>query len=272
MKRLIPATIGLLALAVIAVPTAFMTGFATSPPVPKVTGSVALSGPPQYASFNAFQQTPVKGSITYTNFGYYPVLGTGVWTVAPWTSLTVHFGGDYAHTVNVTSIVPTSTNSVDFSGNGSYPGYTWTITGSVNGSNIAFQIVYLTGLPGYTFNAVGTIAPDGSMSGTATDTLSRYLTWSTPPASAQEVFSYTAAVTCASVNNAVTPGTATFGFTIPVGVPLAGTNVVVYVTDGGSPGPGNDTWAHGVDSGPGACTTADASTPYPIISGNLVVH
>jgi hypothetical protein len=60
--------------------------------------------------------------------------------------------------------------------------------------------------------------------------------------------------------------TATFGFTIPV-APLAGTPVVVNVFDGGTPGTNGDTWAHGVGTCGGATTT-----PYPITSGNLVVH
>jgi hypothetical protein len=79
-----------------------------------------------------------------------------------------------------------------------------------------------------------------------------------------EVFSYTAAVTCAIVGDT----DATFSYAIPPDLPLAGTPIVVQIHDGGSPGTNGDTWAHGVASGP----CAGSVTAYPIVSGNLVVH
>ena len=269
MKRPVLTVIALLALATVAVPTALVTASATS--TPKVTGSVALTNPLQYASFNAFDQSPVKGSITYTNFTYASP-GSGVWNLNSPVHIDFVIGGSpYDHTMVVDTVTAENTNAIQFTAHGSYdanPSYTWNATGTVTGSAISLNLVY-TGLnPGYQLSLVGTIAADGSMSGTETGGSTG--TWSSPAASAFEVLSYTAPVTCAIVDDTVTPGTATFGFTIPAGTPLAGTAVVVNVTDGGSPGAGNDTWAHGVDNAPGACT--GSTTPYTITGGNLVVH
>lgn len=76
--------------------------------------------------------------------------------------------GTYPHTMNITSVDLTSG---DFSGDGNYnpnPDYTWDVSGNVSDSSLTFTIVY-TGLnPGYTVNASGTIASDGTLSGTAT--------------------------------------------------------------------------------------------------------
>ncbi|HUZ40374.1 MAG TPA: hypothetical protein VMU68_03150 [Acidimicrobiales bacterium] len=244
---------------------------AVNQPAPKVTGGVELSGPLQYASFSAFQTTPVKGSITYTNFSY-AAPGSGVWNLSAVIPIEFTIGGTYDHTMTITSWNATSPNSITFTATGTYNpdpiDYTWTATGTVVGSTVTINLVY-TGLgAGYSLALAGTIASDGSMSGTETGSSSG--TWTSPADSAFEVFSFTAPVTCAFVDDAASPASATFGFTIPASVPLAGTPVVVNVIDGGSPGAGNDTWAHGVDTAPGACS--GATTSYPIIGGNLVVH
>jgi hypothetical protein len=69
---------------------------------------------------------------------------------------------------------------------------------------------------------------------------------------------YTAQVTTVMVNAALR--TATWTYTIPAGFPgLSGIVVTMYVTDGGSPGAGHDTYGHN-------------GTYYPITAGNLVVH
>jgi hypothetical protein len=125
------------------------------------------------------------------------------------------------------------------------------VTGLVSGSDISFTIVYTGTSAGYTFSAVGTIAPDGSMSGTATDSLLQSpLTWTVPAGSALEVLSYTASVSCAVVD--VVASDATFVFTIPPGFPpdLSGLNIVAKVHDGGTPGTNGDTYAAGVATGP----------------------
>jgi hypothetical protein len=232
------------------------------------TGSVGLTGPLQYASFNAFDYgaTGDRGTVNYTNFEF-GAAGTGVWNVGGTHALTTYLGASpYAHTMTINAIVPTSPTATTFSGTGFYnadPSYTWTVSGTVDGSAIDYTIVYTGTSAGYWFHAVGTIAADGSMSGTATDSaLQAPLTWSMAAGSAFEVLSYTAMVNCAVIG-----GTdATFGFVIPAGSVLAGTPVAVRVHDGGTPGTNGDTWAHGV----GTCGAA--TSPYTIVSGNLVVH
>lgn len=74
--------------------------------------------------------------------------------------------GVYPHTMNVVTM--NKTTGV-FSGTGYYnsnPAYTWNVNGTVESSDITFQIVY-TGLnPGYTINTTGDIL-DGDLSGNA---------------------------------------------------------------------------------------------------------
>jgi hypothetical protein len=88
--------------------------------------------------------------------------------------------------------------------------------------------------------------------------------------------SYTADVICANVDSA--GHAAWFTFQIPDGFPgLSGLYVEVKVTDGGSPGAGNDTWGHTATSDAGAAQTwcetqGGGTTDYPIVGGNLVVH
>ena len=56
-----------------------------------------------------------------------------------------------------------------FSGTGTYDpnnAYTWDVNGTITGNAIAFTIVYTGLAPGSTYNSVGTIAGDGSISGT----------------------------------------------------------------------------------------------------------
>ena len=262
-KALAPAVAAALLLFVVMVPAL------AGAPFVHATGSVGLSGPMQYASFNAFDYgaTGDRGTINYTNFEL-ATPGTGVWNISGWQHLIVTLGGTYAHTLTIDRVTPTSPTSMRFRGSGAYDAdgtYTWTVKGTVTGSNIDFDITYTGTSAGYVFSAVGTIAPDGSMSGTATDTLLQApLTWTAPAGSAYEVFSYTAPVTCAVVLGA----DATFVFTIPTGVPYAGTPVVVKIHDGGSPGTNGDTWAHGVATSP--CDGPVGA--YPIVRGNLVVH
>jgi len=88
------------------------------------------------------------------------------WRLNP-SSITFTCGGSpYAHALNTVSENQFTGN---FTGSGYYvadPSTTWNATGNVSGSNVTFQIVYATGNPGYTLNGIGTIANDGSVSGT----------------------------------------------------------------------------------------------------------
>ncbi|MFA6301257.1 MAG: hypothetical protein WC609_02815 [Candidatus Paceibacterota bacterium] len=91
-------------------------------------------------------------------------VGTYVWLA----------GGVYAHDMVITNQNPDGT----FSGTGGYPSggspYTAagqtpeTITGQVTGDTVTFTTTYSGPLnPGYSVTATGTIAPDGTMSGTS---------------------------------------------------------------------------------------------------------
>ncbi len=84
-----------------------------------------------------------------------------------------YLGSDYGHDVNLTQ-----DNAGNLTGNGGSPVganvYTWVITsGSVSGSNISFQANYTATAdavtPQTTMLVTGTIAPNGSMSGTWSD-------------------------------------------------------------------------------------------------------
>lgn len=247
------------------------TAFAAA--TPKATGGVGLS-PTQYLEFNAFDYGPSakdKGTVNYTNFDYHEA-GSNVWDVRGTYPVTFNAGGtDYPHQVTIDSITPTSTTSYTFSGSGHYvtdPSYTWTVTGTVSGSSITFDVVYTGTGAGYTVHGTGTIAPDGSISGNATDSNGTPLTFSTPAGSVREVLSYTASVVCAHVAG----NKASFAYVIPSSSPsLAGTQITFTVTDGGSPAVGNDTVVF--DIGRTNCDGSDATqNPQTPTSGNLVVH
>lgn len=69
-----------------------------------------------------------------------------------------------------------------FSGYGTYaanPAYTWIVSGVVTGNQITMRILY-TGIDaGYYVDLTGTIAPNGTMSGNATQSSGGQFTWLT---------------------------------------------------------------------------------------------
>ncbi len=82
-----------------------------------------------------------------------------------WTLRFMYGVSPYIHEMTVTI----QQLAGSFEGYGHYvldPGYTWTVTGAVSGSNVAFHLVYTGKNAGYFVDAVGTIAFDGTMSGT----------------------------------------------------------------------------------------------------------
>jgi len=223
-----------------------------------LTGSVVLSGPAQFESFNNIGGP--NGSVSYTNFTY-PSSGSGVWSLNN-AEIDFGYGGqNYAHHLIVDGIDVTGLNSYTFTGHGSYDpdqSYTWNATGSVSGSTLSMHILYTGTQAGYYLDFTGTINPGGSVTGTSfSDSLGRTLTVAMPAASLFEVLSYTAPVSNVSLNSAT--GDGSFSFMIPQGTSLTGTHVQVNVHDGGNPGPGHDSYAHN-------------GTSYPITAGNLTVH
>lgn len=261
MRRHVTSTIAAVFLVMVMMASASATSTFTH-----ATGSVWLSSPTQYASFNAFDygDTGDRGTVNYTNFTYSDP-GSGAWVVETGTyTVTFDFGTPYVHTMTIDTVKLFSPTKSTFSGTGFFntdPSYTWTMTGSIIKGVLSFHIVYTGANAGYTVDAVGSAA---TMSGSATTSDAQSATWTLSPSIAHEVLSYTATVTCAVIG-----GTdATFGFTIPAGTPLAGTQVVVMVHDGGTPGTNGDTWSHGL----GTCAAPGGQVNYPITAGNLVVH
>lgn len=85
--------------------------------------------------------------------------------------------GVYPHTMNVTSM---DLETGNFSGDGYYNpdlGYTWDMSGNVTDSAIEFHITYTGKNNGYTVEVVGTIANDGTLSGTATSSSNQTFEW-----------------------------------------------------------------------------------------------
>jgi len=79
---------------------------------------------------------------------------------------------------------------------------------------------------------------------------------------------YTAEIVCAFV----TSDTVRFGYFIPENEPgLAGTPIVWEVTDGGSPGDGNDTAAF-IVANPYTCDTTTVPPGGTVLNGNFTVH
>jgi len=84
--------------------------------------------------------------------------------------------GTYAHTMNITSM---DLETGHFSGVGNFHTGTptWTVSGDVSGSDVSFLINYDSST--YYVNVIGTIKPDGTMSGTAISSSNQASTWST---------------------------------------------------------------------------------------------
>lgn len=253
-------------------------GAAQAGPVQKATGSVLLSDPVQYVSFNAFETSPAKGSVNYTNFTY-PSSHSGVWVPDSFSmAFAVNPSTTTAATydMTVTSFTPTSPTSVTFTGTGECVDVPvscrWisTFTGHINGSSVHIvmrEINQDNASETYEMDAFGTISATGLVSGTWYDD---YYGTVTPPRGGMftiadighEVLNVVAPVE----NVVVEPGIATFQFVVPAGLIDPSTvRVYVEVTDGGSSGAGGtDTWKHG--------TTSGVYTNYPVVAGNLTVH
>lgn len=230
-----------------------------SQPPREAYGSVELGSPLQYEQFLALQGFGrYRGDVDYTNWTYAEP-GSGVFApVAGPDALVFSLGSStYAHTLNGAglNLVALSPTQLAFSGTGSYNGpgnITWTIRGQVNGSRLRATIAYNGSA--YKVTLTGTVANDGSVSGTAKSSQGQALTFTMPAGSFVSVLHYIAPLKAAQVQR----HDATFQFTIPAGSNLAGTKVTVKVHDGGY-GARHDAYAAGV--------TGTTLTPYPIIGG-----
>ena len=90
------------------------------------------------------------------------------WQLNTPSTLTFICGGSpYAHTLNT---VTEDQSTGNFTGTGSYnadTSYKWDATGNITNNNINISILYTGTSAGSVYNLVGTIAPDGSISGTS---------------------------------------------------------------------------------------------------------
>ena len=104
----------------------------------------------------------------YLSNGWTPV--TPRWNLkGDWTLDFVYSGSPYVHEMTVTLQPVCGVVENAFEGYGHYvsdPSYTWTVTGNVVGDTVNFHILYTGTNAGYYVDAVGTIADDGTMSGT----------------------------------------------------------------------------------------------------------
>ena len=124
-------------------------------------------------------------STTYTvhiTDGY--VTNNGWSMTGTWTRNVVYSGTTYTHSYTTTQSGDTYTGTGRKPATGTIEA-TESVTGTITGDYLTFHSTYLTGDPGYTQDAVGTIAPDGSISGTWTDNDGRSGSWTSPAGSAK---------------------------------------------------------------------------------------
>jgi hypothetical protein len=226
-------------------------------------GSVGLSGPSQSVWFRAYETTPARGRLSYTNWEN-PVVkaGTGAWEPNGAFDVDEMYqgGGPYTHSMKVTSMTPTFPMTVLFEGTGSFdpdPTWTETFTGRVRHDVFNMRIKPDDGGAKYEWTWMrvhGTIDANGDVEGTWTDSLGREDDFMID-AAANEVLHYSAPVSDVMVDGT----TATFDYEIPAGIPTpAAYPVTVKVTDGGSPGAGHDTISFN-------------GSAYTVVSGDLTV-
>lgn len=240
-------------------------------PAAKTTGSVTLAGnTPKYLSYDAFQTSPVKGSVSYTDFDYSTnVAGSGVW--AP-EGFNMGFGVTPDPTIvatyaqSITSWTPTSATSIAFTGDGATTGWLSNFQGTISGSAFSLSMTEINAVDSnetYALTATGTVASNGSVTGTWSDNYGSGRTGNfVIDDVGHEVLHYVAPV----AHVAVAGQDANFDYVIPNAPSsgdLAGVPVYIHVHDGGSSGAGNDT----LD----LSTTPTPLYPYTITSGNLTV-
>lgn len=93
----------------------------------------------------------------------------GSWVINTPKAIVFSCGGtNYPHTLNTVS---QNLSTGSFTGTGTYDtnnAYIWNIVGNTKANGITFTIVYTGTNAGYTLNGVGTISPNGSISGNIT--------------------------------------------------------------------------------------------------------
>ena len=133
---------------------------------------------------------------------------TPIWDLTGTYTIVFHCtsgcSGDWPHSMTI-NVMDLGTGG--FSGNGNYipdPGYTWDVTGTVSDSSVEFSILYTGKNAGYYVDLIGTIASDGTMSGTATSSSGQTFTWETTTGAA--TFVRTAEITAPLEDEEVSGG------------------------------------------------------------------
>lgn len=252
-------------------------------PAPKTTGGIgytAYSDVQRHLEFVAIQSR--------TN-----TCGT-FWNVTPVSQFTFRLTGD---TVDYTHHVTLTQSGLTVGGDGGYPltggdAYHWNITsGSIVGNTLLLTAVYDLGAVDTTMNINGTVAPDGSISGTWADNYggARTGTFTAPAGSAVAFATY-----CGKGNAYYSDANGLWYFVNVKAVSVDGTNawfagpviagnvgvgnwLFVKVYDGGEPGKLVDqAWGSFTDeiSAINGVTgeLAPGDGPFTITSGNLQVH
>lgn len=249
---------------------------------PKATGGYGYSygSVQRHVSFAAIQSTTDTCGV--------------FWNVSGTTTITITYGSSsYTHSATLVQTGESITGSGGYPATGTQS-VTWDTTGTVSGSTINLTWDYTYGLTGQK-NLTGTIASDGSISGTWTDNVSgtRSGTWTAPAGTAHATVSYCGKGTFYYSDE---QGNWYFGVVKAVsvsgddawyaaqivagnlGIQASPTNYLfVHVHDGGEPGIGVDTTGGELMNAAGAVSAVvDQATPsidgISINSGNIQVH
>jgi hypothetical protein len=266
-----------------------MSAVAVSAPAPKTTGGIGYSiyGVQRSLDFNAIQTTS-------TSCGSF-------WNLASASQFTFFLTGDlvngYTHHV---SLSQSGMNGSTVGGSGGYPltggdVYHWNVTsGSLVGNTLSLTALYDLGATGTVMHISGTIAADGSISGTWDDNFggARTGTFTAPAGSATSDTTFCNSKGSAFYSDvqgneylvnvrAVDVNGTSAWFAGPVvwsnfGV-APGTWLFAKVTDGGEPGIGHDqVWGSFTDQVTAIAGVTAMATPADggvyISSGNLQVH
>lgn len=245
---------------------------------PKATGGVGYDayGLQRHAEFNAIE--------TSNTCSYADVTGTYVFTFD-------YLGVPYPHDAFLTQ------TGTSVTGNGGYPvggsyAYSWHVTsGTVSINSISLSILYDTGAPGVVMTMTGTIAPDGTLSGTWTDNYggTRTGTWASTSGTAgvftgctgKSTFNYHDAdgnfykVSVQYVK--VSGDKAWFAGPVVSGNVGAGNWLFAEVQDVGTPGSAGDLiWGSFTNETAAktgvALMTDPGDGPFAVTNGNLQVH
>jgi hypothetical protein len=238
---------------------------------PRFAAAAVTLASPQYVQLLGIQGGgPYKGYVNYTD---YATAQPGSHVLAPVTGQTAQLavqalGNTYTHTMGPVALQAVNGHKVAFTGSGYWnanPADTWSVTGSVDGTKVAFTIKYdAWAQPAYSATDVGTINPaTGAASGTFKDSAGVTGTWSEPANTYRGVDHYAAPLASAVIGH----HKADLGYTIPKGapsspVPYAGHKIVFRLVDGGA-GLASDKLAMSLDHG--------AFAPLALAGGNVLI-